>query len=106
MYLPGTTAHVVIVKLKSIFARWGIPLEFASDNGTQFDSRVIKDFALRWLTTVLYGFKRCIPQMCKFNLFFCINILITNKNPYMRQLLLQMTVWAVKGARNGKTVHD
>ena len=37
---------------------------------------------------------------------FCINILITNKNPYMRQLLLQITVWEVKGARNGKTVHD
>ena len=44
--------------------------------------------------------------MCKFNLFFCINILITNKNPYMRQLLLQITVWEVKGARKGKTVHD
>ena len=27
--------------------------------------------------------------MCKFNLFFGINILITNKNPYMRELLLQ-----------------
>ena len=24
----------------------------------------------------------------------------------MRQLLLQITVWEVKGARNGKTVHD
>ena len=44
--------------------------------------------------------------MRKFNLFFCINILITNKNPYMRQLLLQITVWEVKGARNGKTAHD
>ena len=44
--------------------------------------------------------------MCKFNLFFCINILITNINPYMRQLLLQITVWEVKGARKGKTVHD
>ena len=40
------------------------------------------------------------------NLYFCFNILITNKNPYMRQLLLQITVWEVKGARNGKTVHD
>ena len=34
------------------------------------------------------------------------NIQITNKNPYMRQLLLQITVWEVKGGRNGKTVHD
>ena len=24
----------------------------------------------------------------------------------MRQLLLQITVWEVKGARNGKTMHD
>ena len=24
----------------------------------------------------------------------------------MRQLLLQITAWEVKGARNGKTVHD
>ena len=42
--------------------------------------------------------------------FFCINILITNKNPHMRLFLLQITVWevkgALKGARNGKTVHD
>ena len=28
------------------------------------------------------------------------------KKPYMRQLLLQITAWEVKGARNGKTVHD
>ena len=48
MYLSGTTAHVVIVKLKSIFARWGIPLELASDNGPQFDSRMFKDFALSY----------------------------------------------------------
>ena len=40
--------------------------------------------------------------MCKFNLFFCINILITNENPYMRQLLLRITVWEVKGARKGE----
>ena len=38
--------------------------------------------------------------------FFCINILITSKNPYMRPLLLQIIVWGVKVARNGKTVHD
>ena len=44
--------------------------------------------------------------MSKFSLFFCINILITNTNPSMRQLLLQITVWEVKGARNGETVHD
>jgi len=30
--------------------------------------------------------------------FFYIDILITNKNPYMRPLLLQITVWEVKGA--------
>ena len=35
----------------------------------------------------------------------CINILITNKNPYMRPLLVKITVWEVKGAQNGKTVY-
>lgn len=44
--------------------------------------------------------------MGKFNFFFCINSLTTNKKPYMRPLLLQITVWEVKGARNVKTVHD
>ena len=44
--------------------------------------------------------------MCKFNFFFCINILITIKIPYMRPLLLQITVWEGKVGRNGKTVHD
>ena len=45
--------------------------------------------------------------MCKFNFFFLyINVLITNKNPYMSTLLLQITMWEVKGTRNGKTVHD
>ena len=51
IYLPGTTANVVIMKLKGIFARWGFPLELVSDNGPQFDSRMFKDFALS------YGFK-------------------------------------------------
>jgi len=44
--------------------------------------------------------------MRKFNLFFCIGILITNKGPYMGRLLLQIAVWEVGGARGGKTVHD
>ena len=35
----------------------------------------------------------------------CINILITNKNPYMGPLLVEITVWEVKGAQNGKTVY-
>ena len=42
--------------------------------------------------------------MCKI-FFFGINILTRNKNPYMRPLLLEITVWEVKGERNGKTVH-
>ncbi|KAK2559348.1 hypothetical protein P5673_017966 [Acropora cervicornis] len=47
MYLPGTTANTVIIKLKSIFAKWGIPLELVPDNGPRFDSRMFKDFASR-----------------------------------------------------------
>ena len=37
-------------------------------------------------------------------IFFGLNILITNKMPYMRPLLLQITVWEVEGARNVRTV--
>ena len=48
IYLPGTTANVVIMKLKSIFARWGIPLELVSDKGPPFHSRIFKDFALSY----------------------------------------------------------
>lgn len=54
MYLPGSTANVDIMKLKRIFAGWGIliPLELVSDNDPQFDSRMFKDFALS------HGFKQ------------------------------------------------
>ena len=38
-------------------------------------------------------------------MIFCINILITNKDTYMRPLLLQIAVLEVKGAVNGKTVY-
>ena len=48
MYLPGTTANVVTMKLRSIFARWGIPLELVCDNWPQFDFRMFKDFALSY----------------------------------------------------------
>ena len=51
MHLPSTTANIVIAKLKSVFARWGIPFEVITDNGPQFDSQSFKDFSLS------YGFK-------------------------------------------------
>ena len=40
--------------------------------------------------------------MCKFIIYFCINILITNKKPYMRPLLLQITVWEFKEHETGR----
>ena len=63
----------------------------------------------KFFKVAYYSFIR-VQEVCSINVqiyyFFCSNILITNKNPYMRPLLLQITVWEVKGARNGKNVHD
>ena len=52
MYLSNATLALVIAKLKSIFARWGIPQEIVSDNGPQFSSESFSRFSKS------YGFKR------------------------------------------------
>lgn len=49
--LVETTSQVVIQTLKSVFARWGIPEELISDNGTQFKSLHLDEFKAK------YGFK-------------------------------------------------
>ena len=60
-------------------------------------------FNLRWLTRVeeVYAIN---VQISLF--FFFHHCSENNKNPYIRPLLLQITVWEVRGARNGKTVHE
>ena len=45
-------------------------------------------------------------QFTQMNAYFLVMNSKRCKHPYMRQLLLQITVWEVKGARNGKTAHD
>ena len=49
--LTTTTSHSVIVALKSLFARYGIPQEIVSDNGLQYASQQMSEFAKS------YGFK-------------------------------------------------
>ena len=46
--LTSTTSSSVINALKAIFSRHGIPSEFVSDNGPQFDSREMKEFASKY----------------------------------------------------------
>lgn len=46
--LFSTKAGSVITKLKTIFARHGIPEKFVSDNGPHYSSQEFKDFADTW----------------------------------------------------------
>jgi len=43
--LGTTTSLSVVIQLKSIFARFGIPRTMISDNGPQFDSKEMKEFS-------------------------------------------------------------
>lgn len=47
-YLPDTKACTVIRKLKSHFARQGIPDQVFSDNGPQFSSEEFQKFSQKW----------------------------------------------------------
>ena len=46
--LPNTKSATVIMYLKSIFARHGIPSEVISDNGPQYASGEFRSFAQKW----------------------------------------------------------
>ena len=74
----------------------------SSDSTAWHQYKLARNQANNAIKVAFYSFIRVqevILSMCKFN--FCTNILITNKNPYMRPLLLQITVWEVKGALKG-----
>lgn len=46
--LPNTQSRTVIERLKSIFARNGIPFEVISDNWTQYTSQEFREFERKW----------------------------------------------------------
>ena len=44
VHTHSTTANIIIQKIKSIFARWRIPLRLLSDNGPPFSSQEFAKF--------------------------------------------------------------
>ena len=52
VHLESVISDFVIGKVKNMFARWGIPELFVSNNGGQFASESFKKFALQ------YGFRQ------------------------------------------------
>uniref|UniRef100_A0A3Q1HAR0 Gypsy retrotransposon integrase-like protein 1 n=2 Tax=Acanthochromis polyacanthus TaxID=80966 RepID=A0A3Q1HAR0_9TELE len=47
-HLSSISSRQVIGRLKSLFVRWGIPLELVTDNGTQFTSDEFKQFCAEY----------------------------------------------------------
>ena len=48
VYVPDLTNRTVIAKLKSIFARWGVPEILISDNGPPFFSEDFRSFSVQY----------------------------------------------------------
>ena len=95
--LPDLKASTVIKKTKSIFARYGIPEEVFSDNGSQYSSRSYKDFAKQWNFTHTTsspefpqsnGLVERAIQTIKRTLIKCRE---TNSVPYLALLALRTT---------------
>ena len=48
VYVPDLTSRTVIAKLKSIYARWGVPEILIIDNGPPFFSEDFRSFSVQY----------------------------------------------------------
>ena len=67
-YLPDISSATMIGKMKNMFARWGVPEEIVSDNGTQFTTMVHS--SRQWYTVHDNGTQFTSAAFQKYN-FVC-----------------------------------
>lgn len=98
-HLSNQTSSSVIIKIKELFARHGIPETLVSDNGTQFTSAEFQKFAADWNfkhVTLSPHFPQCNGQAESG--VKTAKAIISQKDPFLALLIYRSTPIPTLGA--------